>query len=40
MVQFIWRSRIRNNEPIHVYIPSARMRNLFIRWLNDEFEIA
>lgn len=40
MVQFIWRSRIRNNEPIHVYIPSSRMRNLFIRWLNDEFEIA
>lgn len=39
MVQFIWRSRIRNNEAIQVYIPSSRMRDLFIRWLDDEFEV-
>lgn len=38
MVQFIWRSRIRNNEPIKLFIPSERMRNLLKQWLNDEFE--
>lgn len=39
MVQFIWRSRIRDSETIDLYIPSARMRNLLIRWLDDEFEV-
>lgn len=39
MLQFIWRSAIRNQEPINLYIPSKRMRNLFKRWLNDEYEI-
>jgi hypothetical protein len=39
MIQFIWRSAIRNQEPINLYIPSARMRNLFKSWLNDEYEI-
>ena len=38
MVQFIWRSRIRNGEPIDLYVPSKRMRELLIAWLNDEFE--
>lgn len=38
MIQFIWRSRIRNNQPIKLYIPSSRMRNLLIRWLDDEFQ--
>jgi len=38
LIQFIFRSRIRNGEPITVYIPSKRMRDLFISWLNDEFE--
>lgn len=38
MVQFIWRSAIRNGEVINLYVPSSRMRNLLIRWLNDEFE--
>ena len=38
MVQFIWRSRIRDNQPINLYVPSSRMRNLLIRWLDDEFE--
>ena len=33
MVQVIWRSAIRNDEPIHLYIPSERMRNLFKLWL-------
>lgn len=39
MIQFIWRSAIRNQEPINLYIPSSRMRNLFKRWLDDEYEI-
>lgn len=35
MLQFIWRSRIRKGEKINLYIPSERMRQLFIEWLND-----
>lgn len=39
MIQFIWRSAIRENNPINLYIPSKRMRDLFKKWLNsDEFE--
>lgn len=38
MVQFIWRSRIREGKEIQLYIPSKRMRNLLIKWMNDEFE--
>lgn len=33
LVQFIYRSAIRNNKPIDVYIPSKRMRTLFLEWL-------
>lgn len=36
MVQFIWRSAIRDKKPITVYIPSKRMRNIFLNWLNEE----
>ena len=36
MQQWIWRSAIRNGHPISLYIPSERMRTLFIKWLNDE----
>ena len=35
MIQFIWRSSIRDNKPITVYIPSRRMRELFIDWINS-----
>lgn len=35
LIQWIWRSRIRNGESIDLYIPSKRMRELFIEWLND-----
>lgn len=35
LIQFIWRSRIRRGEPINVYIPSSRMRNLLVRWLEN-----
>ena len=33
MVQWIWRSRVREQEPISVFIPSERMRGLLKRWL-------
>lgn len=33
MLQWIWRSQIRRNDPITLYIPSERMRSLFKRWL-------
>lgn len=36
LIQWIWRSAIRNNEEINIYIPSMRMRTLQIQWLNDE----
>lgn len=39
MVQFIWRSRIREGKEISLYIPSKRMRELLKEWLNDEYEI-
>lgn len=35
MVQWIWRSRIRNGREIWIYIPSRRMRELFIRWMEN-----
>lgn len=34
MLQWIWRSRIRNNQPIRIYIPSARMREMLLLWLD------
>lgn len=33
MIQWIWRSAIRNNEKVYIYIPSKRMRELLIRYL-------
>lgn len=36
MIQFIWRSAIRLDKPIKVYIPSSRMRKLLIDWLDNE----
>lgn len=35
MIQFIWRSAIRDNRPITVYIPSERMRSLLIAWMKS-----
>jgi hypothetical protein len=34
MIQWIYRSAIRNDEPIDIYIPSKRMRNLLEEWLD------
>lgn len=35
MVQFVWRSAIRDNHPIDLYIPNKRMRDLFIGWMDS-----
>lgn len=35
LVQWVFRSAIRNNEEIWVYIPSARMRSLLIAWMDN-----
>ena len=37
MLQWIFRSRLRNDEPIDIFIPSERMRNLLIKWLEGEY---
>ena len=34
MLQWIWRSAIRDGKEIYLYIPSSRMRNLLIDWIN------
>lgn len=34
MVQWIWRSAIRTGEEVYLYIPSSRMRNLLINWID------
>ena len=36
LLQWIYRSRIRNGEPIKLYLPSSRMRELLKRWANYE----
>jgi hypothetical protein len=35
-LQWVWRSAIRDDKEINLYIPSKRMRTLLIQWLNDE----
>ena len=35
MLQFIWRSAIRDGKEIWVYIPSIRMRELLKQWIKD-----
>ena len=35
MLQWIWRSAIRDDKPINLYIPSSRMRKLLIDWMNN-----
>ena len=36
MIQWIWRSRIREFEEIYLYMPSKRMRNLLDKWLDSK----
>jgi len=33
LVQWVWRSAIRDGNDISIYIPSSRMRNIFKNWL-------
>lgn len=35
LLQWLWRTRIRSGESVAVYIPSKRMRNLLINWINE-----
>ena len=35
MLQFIWRSAIRDGKEIWVYIPSIRMRTLLKEWIDQ-----
>lgn len=35
MLQFIWRSAIRDGNPINIYIPSKRMRTLLQEWIES-----
>ena len=34
MIQWIWRSAIRDGKDINIYIPSKRMRTLLVDWIN------
>ena len=34
LLQWIWRSQIRNGESVTIYIPSARMRRMLEDWLD------
>lgn len=36
MLQWIWRSRIRNGLPVNIYVPVRRMRDLLKKWLDEE----
>lgn len=36
LLQWIWRSAIRNDEEINLYIPSERMRTLLIDWMDNK----
>lgn len=38
MLQWIWRSSIRDGKPINLYMPSRRMRDLLTTWMNQMAE--
>ena len=38
MLQFIWRSAIRDGNQVNIYIPSSRMRKLLCNWIIDNSE--
>ena len=38
MLQWIWRSAIRDGKAINLYIPSKRMRELLINWINNTYQ--
>lgn len=39
MLQFIWRSAVRNKKPIDLYVPSKRMRTLLTEWIDQQESI-
>ena len=39
LLQWAWRSQIRNAKPIDIYIPSERMRELLYNWIQDCYVI-
>ena len=36
LLQWIWRSAIRDNKPVKLYLPSKRMRRILLDWLEDK----
>lgn len=36
LLQWIWRSAIRDGKPIKLYLPSKRMRTILLDWLEDK----
>jgi len=38
LLQWIFRSAVREGKPVHIYIPSRRMRDLLKKWLNNELQ--
>lgn len=41
MIQWVWRSRVRDGNPIHLFVPSERMRGIFKNWLRyNDVDIA
>ena len=38
LIQFVFRSALRKGEPIKVYIPSSRMRELFLDYLEGRYD--
>lgn len=36
LIQWVWRSAIREDEEINLYLPSKRMREVLYKWLDDE----
>lgn len=39
MLQWIWRSAIRDGKPINIYIPSVRMKKLLTDWIDESSRI-
>lgn len=40
LIQWVWRSQIRRGDPITLYIPSKRMRELFKHWLHSSSNVS
>jgi hypothetical protein len=38
MIQFIWRSRVRDAKPVTVFMPCPKMRRLWSRWLDGDLD--